>query len=325
MNQTMNKTMKTVVIDRFGGLDEMKIRELPVPELDAEEILVRVEAAGVGVWDPFEREGYFAKQFNMSPAFPVILGSDGAGTVEAVGEKVSRFKKGDRVYGISFLSPKGGFYAEHVVMKETNAARIPGKLSATQAGAMAVDVLTAYSGLETTLHLKSGESVLIFGASGGIGHMAVQLAKRMGARVLAIASGRDGVALAKRLGADKVIDGHSDDIVAAAREFAPKGIDAVLLTAGGAAAERCLTTLRSGGRLAYPNGVELPQKDRPGITVLPAYNGEYQNPPFEQINRLIESGPFDIEVAKTFSLEQAADAQRALDDHYLGKLAITMN
>jgi NADPH:quinone reductase-like Zn-dependent oxidoreductase len=189
---------------------------------------------------------------------------------------------------------------------------------------MAVDVLTAYAGLETTLHLKSDESVLIFGASGGIGHMAVQLAKRMGARVLAVASGQDGVALAKRLRADKVIDGYSEDIVAAAREFAPKGIDAVLLTAGGAGAEKCLTTLRSGGRVAYPNGVELPQKDRPGITVK-VYNGEYQNPPFEQINRLIESGPFDIEVAKTFSLEQAADAQRALDDHYLGKLAITLN
>ena len=260
----------------------------------------------------------------MSPKFPIILGSDGAGTVEAVGEKVSHFKKGDRVYGISFMSPKGGFYADYVVMKETNAARIPGKLSATQAGAMAVDVLTAYAGLETTLHLKSDESVLIFGASGGIGHMAVQLAKRMGARVLAVASGQDGVALVKRLRADKVIDGYSEDIVAAAREFAPKGIDAVLLTAGGAGAEKCLTTLRSGGRVAYPNGVELPQKDRPGITVQ-VYNGEYQNPPFEQINRLIESGPFDIEVAKTFSLEQAADAQRALDDHYLGKLAITLN
>src|SRR6266478_5718658 len=230
MNQTINKIMKTVAIDRFGGLNEMKIRELPVPELDANEILVRVEAAGVGVWDPFEREGGFAKEFNMSPKFP-ILGSDGAGTVEAIGEKVSHFKKGDRVYGISFMSPKGGFYADYVVMKETNAARIPGKLSATQAGAMAVDVLTAYAGLETTLHLKSDESVLIFGASGGIGHMAVQLAKRMGARVLAVASGKDGVALAKRLRADKVIDGYSEDIVAAASEFAPKGIDAVLLTA----------------------------------------------------------------------------------------------
>ena len=127
MNQTMNKTMKTVVIDRFGGLNEMKIRALPVPELDANEILVRVEAAGVGVWDPFEREGGFAKEFNMSPQFPIILGSDGAGTVEAVGEKVSRFKKGDRVYGISFMSPKGGFYAEHVVMKETHAARLEGR------------------------------------------------------------------------------------------------------------------------------------------------------------------------------------------------------
>jgi NADPH:quinone reductase-like Zn-dependent oxidoreductase len=223
------------------------------------------------------------------------------------------------------MSPKGGFYAEHVVMKETNAARIPGKLSATQAGAMAVDVLTAYAGVETTLHLKSGESVLIFGASGGVGHLAVQLAKRIGARVLAVASGQDGVALATRLGADKVVDGHSDNIAAAAREFAPKGIDAVLLTAGGAGAENCLATLRSGGRVAYPNGVELLQKDYPGITVLPAYNGEYQNPPFEEINRLIESGPFDVEVAKTFSLEQAADAQRALDDHYLGKLALKLN
>ena len=189
---------------------------------------------------------------------------------------------------------------------------------------MAVDVLTAYAGLETTLHLKSGESVLIFGASGGIGHMAVQLAQRMGGRVLAVASGQDGVALAKRLGADKVIDGYSEDIMAAAHEFAPKGMDAVLLTAGGAGAEKCLTTLRSGGRVAYPNGVELPQKDHPGITV-EAYNGDYQHPPFEQINRLIESGPFDIEVAKTFSLEQAADAQRALDDHYLGKLVIKLN
>src|SRR5256886_5779915 len=85
-----------------------------------------------------------------------------------------------------------------ILMKETHAAHIPGKLSATQAGAMAVDVVTAYAGLETTLHLKSGESVLIFGASGGIGHLAVQLAKRMGARVLAVAPGPDGVALAKR-------------------------------------------------------------------------------------------------------------------------------
>src|SRR6201988_5009619 len=226
MTQTLRKTMKAGAIDRFGGVETLETQELPIPAVGVDEGLVRVEAAGVGVWDPFEREGGFAKEFNMTPKFPIILGSDGAGTVEAVGEKVSRFKKGDRVYGISFMSPKGGFYAEHVVMKETNAARIPGKLSATQAGAMAVDVLTAYAGLETTLHLKSDESVLIFGASGGIGHMAVQLAKRMGARVLAVASGDDGVELAKRLGAEFAINGRKDDVVAAARQFAPGGLDA---------------------------------------------------------------------------------------------------
>src|SRR5215467_10310588 len=219
MNQTLNKTMKAVAIDRFGGIETLKTRELQIPELDADEILVRVEAAGVGVWDPFEREGGFAKEFNMTPQFPVILGSDGAGTVESVGGKVTRFKKGDRVYGISFMSPKGGFYADHVVMKEKNAARIPGKLSATQAGAMAVDLLTAYAGIETTLHLKSGESVLIFGASGGVGHLAVQLAKRIGARVLAVASGKDGVELVTSLGADAAINGRQDDVEAAVQEF----------------------------------------------------------------------------------------------------------
>src|SRR5215468_3266608 len=131
MENTSHQTMRAVAIDAFGGIEKIKPRKLPVPDVADDEILVRVEAAGVGVWDPFEREGGFAKEFNMSPKFPIILGSDGAGTVEAVGEKVSRFKKEDRVYGISFMSPKGGFYAEHVVMKETNAARIPGKLSTT--------------------------------------------------------------------------------------------------------------------------------------------------------------------------------------------------
>src|SRR5712664_3351665 len=130
MNQKLNKTMKVVAIDRFGGIETLKTRQLSIPDVGANEILIRVEAAGVGVWDPFEREGGFAKEFNLSAQFPIILGADGAGTVEAIGEKVSRFKKGDRVYGISFMGPKGGFYAEHVVIKETQAARIPGKLSA---------------------------------------------------------------------------------------------------------------------------------------------------------------------------------------------------
>jgi NADPH:quinone reductase len=321
MNQTLNKTMKAVAIDRFGGIETLKTRQLQIPDVDADEVRVRVEAAGVGVWDPFEREGGFAKEFNVKPRFPLVLGSDGAGTVDAVGDNVRHFKKGDRVYGIAFLNPKGGFYSQYAVVKENSVSRIPGKLSMPQAAAMAVDAITALAGLDTTLGLKNGESVLILGASGGIGHLAVQLAKRMGARVLAVASGDDGVAFVRGLGADKVVDGKKDDIAAAARQFAPQGLDAVLLTAGGEAAEKALSTLRQGGRAAYPNGVEPIPKERAGIKIQ-SYDGEYAPPPFEKLNRLIEAGPFEVHVARTFNLDQAADAQRALEDHYIGKLAL---
>ena len=323
MNQTLNKTMKVVAIDGFGGIETLKTRQLPIPDVGASEVLVRVEAAGVGVWDPFEREGGFAKEYNVQPTFPLVLGSDGAGTVEAVGDGVQSLKKGDRVYGIALMNPKGGFYAQYIVLKETNLSRIPAKAKLTiqQAGAMPVDAVTALTGLEATLGRKANESILILGASGGIGHMAVQLAKRMGARVLAVASGEDGVAFVRRLGADKVIDGHKDDIQAAAREFAQKGLDAVLLTTGGAAAEKALSTLREGGRAAYPNGVQPIPKERPGIKIQ-MFNGEYNPPPFEKLNRLIEAGPFEVHVARTFTLDQAVEAQRALGHHYLGKLAL---
>jgi NADPH:quinone reductase-like Zn-dependent oxidoreductase len=162
---------------------------------------------------------------------------------------------------------------------------------------------------------------MIFGASGGIGHLAVQLAKRMGARVLAIASGDDGVEFVNQLGADAVIDGHKDDLAAAARDFAPEGIDAALLTTGGDSADKALTALRQDGRIAYPNGVDPQPKVRPGLTIQ-SYDGTPDPQAFEKLNRLIEAGPFVVHVARIFPLDRAADAQRALDEHHLGKIAL---
>src|SRR5262252_9522635 len=257
MKNTSHQTMRAVAIDEFGGIEKMQPRELPVPDVAADEILIRVDTAGVAVWDPFEREGGFAKEFGMQPHFPHVLGWDGAGTVEEVGDDVHNLKRGDRVYGINdFMNPKGGFYAEYAVIKADNAATIPPALSTRNAGVLATDGVTALDGLDKTLRLKAGESIVILGASGGIGHLAVQLAKRMKARVLAVASGKDGVEFVKRLGADKVIDGHREDILKAAHEFAPKGLDAALLTVGGKAAKQAVAALREGGRGAYPNGVE---------------------------------------------------------------------
>jgi NADPH2:quinone reductase len=320
MTQTIPRMMQAAAIDEFGG--PITSHTLPVPEVGPDEVLIKVESAGVGVWDRFEREDGFAKMMGATPRFPYVLGSDGAGTVVAIGDQAKRrFKPGDRVYALALANPKGGFYAQYAAVKADTISPLPDKLATERAGAMPVDAITALCGLDGTLHVKHGESLLIFGASGGIGHLGVQLAKRMGARVLAVASGNDGVALARRLGADVVVDGHKDDVVAAARQFAPGGLDAALMTAGGDAANRALTALKDGGRVAYPNGVEPAPKARPGIRV-EAYNGTPSPELIEKLNRLIEAGPFEVHVARTFPLDQAAEAHRALDGHFLGKLAL---
>jgi len=311
--------MQAAAIDQFGG--SITPHQLPVPEVGPDEILIQVECAGVGAWDPFERDGGFAKMTGAAPKFPYVLGSDGAGTVADVGDRVRNFKTGDRVYAFGLANPKGGFYAGYAAVNAELASPIPGKLSVQQAGVMPFDAMTALRGLDDTLHLRPGESVLIFGAGGGVGHLAVQLAKRLGARVFAVASGADGVELAKRVGADFAIDGRKDDVLAAARKFAPDGIDAALITAGGRAAEEALQAVRDGGRVAYPNGVEPQPKARGGITVK-SYDGMPSPDAIAKLNRLIEQGPFDVHVAQTFPLERAEDALSAVEEHHLGKLAI---
>ena len=195
------------------------------------------------------------------------------------------------------------------------------KLSVEQAGIMPSDGRTALRGLDEILKLKQGESLMVFGAGGGIGHLAVQLAKRIGARVFAVASGDDGVALAKRLGADAVANGRKDDIEAAARAFAPGGLDAALVTAGGESTDRALRAMKKDGRVAYPNGV-MPAPKAPSGVKVESYDVEPSPQQIERLNRLIESGPFEVHVARTFSLDKAADAHRELDKHYLGKLGL---
>ena len=257
----------------------------------------------------------------MTPKFPYVLGTDGAGTVAAVGKNVKQFKEGDRVYAAELGNPKGGFYAEYAVVKADNASIIPDTLKMDQAAVLASDGFTALKGLEEVLKLEQGESVMIFGASGGIGHLAVQLAKRLGARVFAVASGEDGVGFVKRLGADAAVDGHSDKVLDVAREFAPDGIDTALVTAGGDATDRALSAIKADGRVAHPNGVMPVPKAHEGVSV-EAYDGEGGREAIDRLNELIEAGPFDVHVHRTFPLEQAAGAQAALEEHHLGKIAL---
>lgn len=311
--------MKAVAINRFGGVDELKLLELPVPQTEPDEVLIRIHAAGVGVWDPKEREGVFAKmRGNDNSDFPRILGREAAGTVLGVGSDVSKFKEGDKVYVNGSPAPQANLYAEYATAKAKHTMPIPDHLTMNDAGAMPVDAITALTGLDRILKIKEDETLLVFGASGGMGHIAVQLAKAMGARVFAVASGTDGVDIINNLGADGSVDGHNEDFVKHAWEFAPGGFDTALLAAGGDAANKALTTLRDGGRAAYPHGVN-PEPIAPAHVDLHAYNMKSEPEIYKKLNSLIEKHPIDIHIARSFPLEQAAEAHKQLDEHYVGK------
>ena len=323
-SQAKAQTMRAVALDKFGGPEALKIQNLPIPQIEAHEVLIRVGAAGVGAWDPFEREGQFVEIMGTKPSFPYVLGNDGAGTVEAVGKDVNRFKEGDRVYAGELANPKGGFYAQYVAIKDDNVSLIPGHLNIEQAAVLPTDGLTALTGLEKVLGLKSGESLMVFGASGGIGHLALQLAKRLGAKVFAIASGDDGVQLAKKLGADSAVDGRSDDVLNVARTFAPNGIDAALVTAGGERTNRALSAIRKGGRIAYPHGVSPEPAAHDDVTI-EAYDGDFSRALVQRLNALIDSGPFEVHVDRTFGLDEVREAHKALTEHHLGKIALRID
>src|SRR5437870_5369430 len=257
--------MRAAAINRYGPPSVLKVRDLPMPKVGAQEVLIAIEIAGVGIWDAKTRSGKWAE--GGDDEFPRILGVDGAGTVAAAGRRVRHVRPGDRVYAYSYDNPKGGFYAEYVAVAASKVARIPRGFDLQMAGAIPTIALTALQGVDDTLGIKDGENVIIHGASGNVGMLALQFAKLRGARVLATASGRDGIAFARRLGADEAIDGKRDDIAAAARAFAPDGIDAVLGFTGGKELTRCLDTLRKRGRAAYPNGIEPEPRKRKGITL----------------------------------------------------------
>lgn len=316
MQESIPREMRAVVIDRYGGPEVLHVATLPVPEPKAGQVLLRVAAAGIGVWDADVRAG----EWEIGPRrFPKVIGNDCAGEVVAVGSGVKRVQVGDRAYAYSM---DGGCYAEYLAVDEDRVARVPSGLSVEAAGALGADGVTGLVGLDETLRLQRGEKLLVFGASGGIGHLAVQLAKRLEAEVFAIASGEDGVALVRRLGADRAADGKHGAVADALRGFAPEGLDAALVLTGGKGREAALAQLKKGGRIAYPNGVEPEPEGPKGVTVR-GYDGEPSAKRFDRLDELISRGPFHVET-RFYPLEEAAQAHRDLEKHHLGKLALRM-
>ena len=318
--QTTPQQMKAMAVNEFGDPDKLTLHTLPVPAVDVDEVLIRIEIAGVGIWDAMEREG---KLVYNEVHFPRVLGGECAGTIANVGESVERFAVGDRVYAQSFMNDKGGSYAQYVVVSEKTVAPIPDNLDMLMAGGLPIAGATALSNLEA---LGTGDEtkLMLWGASGGVGHVALQLAGRMGARVFAIASGADGVELVKQLGADEAVDGRSDDIVQRARAFAPDGFDTALVLVGGDDVQSTLSLVHQGGIIAVPNGV-MPEPKAPDGVELKLANG-FANPMlFDRLNRLVSIGEFQVCIAQTFALEAAALAQEAMKQHYLGKIVLRVS
>lgn len=313
-------TMKAAAIDRAGGPEVITLHTLPVPAPAADEVVIAVNTAGVGSWDADLRR--HPEEIKHS-AFPLVLGTDGAGTVSAVGSQVRGFKVGDRVYSYSWDNPHGGFYAEYVAVPARLVGHVPASLSLRDAGAIATTGLTAIQGIDDALHLKSGETLIIHGASGGVGSLALQFAKLRGVKVLATASGADGLDFVRKLGADAVVDGRHGDIVAAARAFAPGGVDAVLAFAGGDSLERCIDTLRPGGRVAWPYGVSPEPKARVETGIMIRYNAVSGPAEFERLNAAIVAAKVKVPIAAEYQLAQAASAQERVEKgHILGKVVL---
>ena len=237
--------MKAVVIDRYGNNEVVRAREMPDPELQDEDLLVQIHAASVNPLDLKIRDGKLKPV--LPYRLPLILGNDLAGVVLRVGPGVRRFKPGDEVYARPDKDRIGAF-AELIAIREDAVAIKPKRLTMEEAASIPLVGLTAWQALVERANLKAGQKVLIHAGSGGVGTMAVQLAKHLGA-IVATTTSTANLDWVKGLGADIVIDYKKDDF-----ETIPRDYDVVLDTLGGEALEKSLRVLKPGGKLVSISG-----------------------------------------------------------------------
>jgi len=214
--------MKAIQVSKFGGPEVLELKEIPTPKPGPGQILVRVHGAGVNPYDTYMRSGGYA----VKPALPYIPGSDAAGTVESVGDGVKKVKPGERVYTAKTIS---GAYAEYALADESQLYPLPGKISFSQGAGLWVPYGTAYHALRHHAEARAGETLLVHGASGGVGVAAVQFARAMGMTIIGTAGTQRGLDLVKKEGAHYVFDhtkpGYTDEIM---KVTGGHGIDVIL-------------------------------------------------------------------------------------------------
>ncbi len=326
--------MRVVVCDRLGDPSVLKIEERPIPEAGPAEIVIRVGAAAVNFPDVLTVSG----DYQHRPELPFIPGMEGAGTVHAVGAGVKNWQSGDRViYGI-----RPGAFAEYVTVgAKGHIARLPAGWSFAEGAGFRVAAQTAYHALVHRAALKKGETVLIHGASGGVGLAAVQLAKHFGARVIATGGDDARLAVVKQAGADEVVNYRAADFVPVVKEMtAGRGCDVIYDPVGGEVLEKSMRVAAYGARLLIvgftsggPSKLMSNHILIKGLSVLGVRAGEtilrlspeLGRDYLEELPRLAALGVMRPHISHRFPMERVADAFRALiDRQVVGKAVIEM-
>jgi NADPH:quinone reductase-like Zn-dependent oxidoreductase len=293
-------TMRTIRQDELGGPEVLHVVEVPIPEPAPTEVLVRVAAAGVNPVDWKTR----ASGGRMGDP-PFTVGWDVAGTVEALGEGVTRFEVGDRVFGMPAFPHEAAAYAEFVTARSRHLTKIPDTLTDVEAGALPLASLTAYQALVDTAGIGEGRRVLIQAAAGGVGHLGVQIAHARGAYVVGTARAVHHEELL-RLGADELVDHTTTDVAGAVDE-----VDVVLDLVGGDVGRASLPIVRDGGLLiSIPSAGDIPglRDAADGRIRVTGMLVEPDRAGMEAVAALAADGRLKADVAETFPLEEASRA-----------------
>lgn len=301
--------MKAITLKDFGTVDNLVVKELPLPHFSEDEVLVQVKAFSINPVDIKTRNGKGVAA-KLKETKPMILGWDFSGIVSETGKSVISFKKGDKVFGfINFPGP-GKTYAEYVVAPESQITIKPANITFEEAAAASLAALTAWQLLKDKSGIKPGDNVLIHAAAGGVGHFAVQMSKQMGAYVIGTASG-ENKDFVLDLGASVHIDYEKQKF-----EEIAKDIDFVLDTLGGEYIDRSLKVLKPGGKIiSIPSGASESVKEKAAamgmngeqFSVRP--NGEEMN----EISDMLWEGILKSHVSRTFNFDDVKTAHKQIE------------
>ena len=305
--------MRAIRIHGFGGIDTMRLDEIPRPVPGAGEVLVAVKAAGVGPWDRLIREG----RSGLGQALPLTLGSDVSGTVAALGAGVGVFALGDAVYGATNDQFVGG-YAEYALVEAGKIAPKPAALDYVTAAGLPVVAVTAWQMLFEYARIEPGQAILVRGAAGSVGACATQMAKQAGASIYGTARARD-MERVRALGAEPVVE--SDRVGA---QLASRSVDAVIDTIGGDALESTCEALRPNGIIVSvvraPDEAYLRSKGMRAAYFIVNVTRER----LDNISAMVERGTLNLPIGEVLDLENASTAHRMSDGapHKSGKIVL---